>query len=661
MDSINQTATGGGGVRISDSPRRSPHVTHTVTSPVRSIHPPLLMESLNSQSELLMESLHSQADLGMRTTDFFDGQSDIPTESLHGQTDRGMRTADFFDGSSSDGEEDLTSILDREASGVEANLINRSRHSQFKRRASQPLTTPNELTATQCQSRGRSFQPEGDGYQALSPVKTTGESTRYVETPDTPSTSMSFNGSITELLPGEQGGSPPQYPRPARLSDYSRPHSMMIEPRSEPAYRSSSVMPSAAPVVNTVDQILSAHAIAHEITLQSLMKDSNMGAFGPNRERGPLMPAALSFNDPRSPGIPRKFSAPEEKQQQTPVIGRKVHVLPQPIDTTCSRPLLPHNFMRTPYPDEGTELRHKDLSYMTESVPDANKTASNAESVLTLSIRPSKSNNRRRVTLIVIPASTTTHHSSTITANPSEKTKPSTQSSSNNSPDFDDQQFFQTLQRSYAHLSGPWRFLSARSLKQIVVCGPASRAADSHYGWLLSPRSPRELAFKGLHDTFGEDKILAHYRRPAMGKSRFAFVHWAHRLAAAESRQLSMLSPLQPAERRDSGPDLVRKIEQPEGLEFVTSWSVLRLSIALGLVLVASVAAALLWILLGQSTSFANLDPSSVLESDDELMRGSGLRGAGSRVGAGLLMGISVLLVGLSSIAGWVGVSWLVV
>ena len=42
-------------------------------------------------------------------------------------------------------------------------------------------------------------------------------------------------------------------------------------------------------------------------------------------------------------------------------------------------------------------------------------------------------------------------------------------------------------------------------------------------------------------------------------------------------------------------------------------------------------------------------------------MQGSGFRGAGSRVGAGLLMGISVLLVGLSGIAGWVGVSWLVI
>ena len=424
MDPTVQT-TSGGGIRISGSPRRSPHVTHTVTSPMRSIHPPLLMESLKSHSEIPLESLHSQADLG-------------------------MRTADFFDGSSSDGEEDIAGILDREASGVEANLINRGRHSQFKRRASRPLTTPNEMAATHCESKVRSFRPEGDGYQPVSPVTKPGEGTRYVDTPDPPSTNMSFNGSITELLPGEHDSSPPQcppqYPRPARLSDSIRPHSATIEPRSEPAYRSSSVIPPA-PVANTVHQILSAHAIAHEITLQSLMRDENtldrtIDAFGTNGERGPLMPASLVFNDPRSPGIPRKFSTPEEKQQ-TPGIGKKVHVLPPPIDTTRSRPSLPQHMVRTPYPDEGSGLRHKDLSHMTEGIPVPSTPSPNAESVLTLSIRPSKPNARRRVTSIIIPASN--QHSNTAASTTGKQPH-------NRSPDFDDQLFFQDVIQAYTHL-----------------------------------------------------------------------------------------------------------------------------------------------------------------------------------------------------------------
>ena len=614
MDSVIKS-TGEGGVRISDSPRRSPYITHTVTSPVRSLHPTLHMESLNSQA-------------------------DMPTESLHSQTDLGMRTADFFDVSSSDGEEDIAGILDRDASGVEANLIDRGRHSQTKRRASRPHPVPNEPLATRCQSKGRSSQPEGDGYRRLSPVKAVPEAiSRYIDTPSTPT---SFNGSVTELLPGEHGSSPLQYPRPARLSAFARPHST-IEPRSEPAYRSSSVMPP--PVANKVDQILSAHAIAHEITLQSLMRDENTldrtkETYGPIGDRASVIPAALRFaNDPRSPGIIRKFSASED-ENPTSGTSKKVHVLPPPIDTSQPRRSLPQSLVRTPYPDG---VRRKDLSHITEGALDSNTPSPQVESVLTLSIRPSKKNSRRRVTTIVIPA--TNGFSAVCSAGSTEKEKHF------HGIEFDDKEFFQQLQKAYASLSGPWRFLSARSLDRIVVSGAASRAADSNYGWLHSPRSPRQLAFKGLQDTFGEDKILAHYYRPAMGKSRYAFVHWAHRLAAAESRQLH-------GGHVDGGGDLVHKIEQPEGLEFVLSWSVLRLSLALVLVLVASIAAVLLWIFLGPSRAFMNPDS---FDPDNTTTYNGGFRGAGERVGSGIVTGICVLLIGLSSMAGWMGVSWLVI
>ena len=573
-----------------------------------------------------MESLNSQADM--------------PMESLHSQADLGMRTADFFDASSSDGEEDIAGILDRDASGVEANLIDRGRHSQVKRRASRPQPVPNEPLVTRCQSKGRSFQPEGDGYQRLSPVKAVPEAiSRYIDTPSTPT---SFNGSVTELLPGEHGSSPPEYPRPARLSTFARPHST-IEPRSEPAYRSSSVMPP--PVANKVDQILSAHAIAHEITLQSLMRDENtldrtIETFGPMGDRASVVPASLRFaNDPRSPGTIRKFSAPED-ENPTSGTSKKVHVLPPPIDTSQPRRSLPQSLVRTPYPDGA---RRKDLSHITEGAPDPTTPSPHVESVLTLSIRPSKKNSRRRVTTIVIPA--TNGFSAVRSAGSTEKEKHF------HGIEFDDKEFFQQLQKAYASLSGPWRFLSARSLKRIVVSGAASRAADSNYGWLHSPRSPRELAFKGLQDTFGEDKIIAHYYRPAMGKSRYAFVHWAHRLAAAETRH-------SPSGRVDADGDLVHKIEQPEGLEFVLSWSILRLSLTLTLVLMASVAAVLLWILLGPSRTFMNPDS---FNPADTMIRSGGFRGAGDRVGAGVVMGICVLLIGLSSMAGWMGVSWLVI
>jgi hypothetical protein len=90
----------------------------------------------------------------------------------------------------------------------------------------------------------------------------------------------------------------------------------------------------------------------------------------------------------------------------------------------------------------------------------------------------------------------------------------------------------------------------------------------------------------------------------------------------------------------------------------VLSWSILRLSLALLFILVASVAAAFLWILLGSSTTFTNSDS---YDPGDMAIQRSGFRNAGERVGAGLVMGICVLLIGLSSMAGWMGVSWLVI
>lgn len=634
MDSTIKPTTEGG-VRISDSPRHSPHVTHTITSPVRSIHPTLHMESLNSQVEMPMESLDSQADLG-------------------------MRTADFFDGSSSDGEEDIAGTLERDASGVEANLIDRGRHSQVKRRESRPRAVPNEPQGTRGQTKGRSFQPEGDGYQRLSPVKIPEKGRMsYLDPPDTPSSS--YNGSVTELLPGEEhGSSPPTCPRPARLSGFARPQSK-TDPRSEPAYRSSSVMPPAplAPVASKVDQILSAHAIAHEITLQSLMHDENtldrtIESFASMADRGSIIAASLRFNDPRSPGTTRKFSAPDENGTQQPpatAASKRVHVLPPPIDTTQPRRSLPQNLIRTPYPEGHSGLRHKDLSHITSSVPNTPAPPANAESILTLSIRPSKPNNRRRVTTLTIPAP---NNFSIAASSPNEKRNEHPQPF--RTPDnFDDKDFFRQVQLAYSTLAGPWRHLSARTLKRIVVSGSASQAADAGYGWLAQPRSPRELAFKGLQDTFGGDKIWAQYRRPGMGKGRFAFVHWARRLAEAEGRDRSF--------REDGERDgaLVRRLEQPEGLEFVMGWSVGRILGALGLVLVATLASVLLWVLLGPAGTNMSFAPSGDEGSGPVTTPGGGFRGAGDRVGGGVAMGICVLLVGLSSIAGWMGASWLVI
>ena len=138
---------------------------------------------------------------------------------------------------------------------------------------------------------------------------------------------------------------------------------------------------------------------------------------------------------------------------------------------------------------------------------------------------------------------------------------------------------------------------------------------------------------------------MQYFRQPALGKSRYAFVHWAHRLAAAPPP----IHTPQPGEESDGlGTDTLTRIEQqPEGLEFVVCWSVGRIGLAIALVLVASIAATLLWIFLGHVTVA------------DRNVHG-GFRDAGDRVTSGVVMGICLLLLGLSSVVGWLGVSWLV-
>jgi hypothetical protein len=91
---------------------------------------------------------------------------------------------------------------------------------------------------------------------------------------------------------------------------------------------------------------------------------------------------------------------------------------------------------------------------------------------------------------------------------------------------------------------------------------------------------------------------------------------------------------------------MIRRAEQHEGLEFVVSWSVRRILLALTLVLVLSLAATLLWVFLGKNSHGDGTQ--------------AGFMGAGDRVVAGVVMGICVLLIGIFGVGGWIGVSWLV-
>ena len=563
-------------VRISGSPSRCPQITDGLTSPVRSVHPQMMQQ---------MDSINSEPDFGLRTTDFFDDTSD--DESPHA-------------GAPGTVEQDVD-LLERRRSAT---------------RKPHPASAT-ELFALQGERKRSPRQPGNEGYQRLKPSAAFKGNNRMADT-----ASSSFNGSVDELLPGAHSSIPAPFSQSSRIPSGRTPRSSAQIERSDDRH-------SAVPTIKA-NQTLGAFAIAHEITLQALMRDEDaldksLQSFAPVQSgyRQSLLPPSL---DPRSPRT-RNFSSP-------PSTNKKVHVVPPPIDTTAPRRSLPADIIRTPYPFTPDRVHRKDFGY--NPPPDTLSTPiSNPESVLTLRIRQSNPNSRARVNTLTVPASN--DFSIVRSSSVGEKERHF------KALDFDDEEFFRQLRLCYNQLSGAMRFLSARSLRRITISGPASKAADAGYGWLYQPRSPRTLAYKGLRDTFSEEKILQHYRKPDLGHARYAFVHWAHRLAAAPPIRTSQ-GNADMAEAVDA--DLVRRLEQPEGLEFVVSWSVARIVGALGIVFAISIAAALLWIFLGH-TIFAW--PSH-----------AGYHGAGDRLLAGVVMGICILLVGLSGLAGWLGVSWLV-
>ncbi|CAK3911150.1 Hypothetical predicted protein [Lecanosticta acicola] len=593
-------------IKFSNSPRRFTRITPSLGSPVRSVHP----EQERSRGH--MESIDSQADFG-------------------------HRTADFLDVDSSD---DETKILPGTA--LESTRRERSR-SPAKRKQPPPSA---QSFVSRCEPKRVSLPPDSDGYQRLDSNLNQQIPIENARRGGTPSTVTSFNGSVTELLGENEENDAPQHPRPARLpSNQTAQSTKRWTMDQEFQHRTSQSS-------DKLDQRLGVHAIAYDLLLRGLLTDEEvMRGHRPASPlasrlsgiRSSMLPPALRSHDPRSPkdhlfpngGVDR--NAPG-----TGGNGKKVQVVPPPIDTTAPQRSLPADMVRTPYPHSYDRIYRKDFDREPPSAMESPMGAT--ESVLTLSIRKSNPNSKTRVTSLTIPASNDYSAVRTNKAGGDEKCY--------RAADFDDAEFFNQLRLAYRQLSStPIRLFSARKLTRIVVSGPASRAADAGYGWLLQPRSPRILAYNGLTDTFSEEKILQHYRKPALGKSRYAFVHWAHRLAAAPPPTRPTSPPASGEEVPQPSPqsrELLHRIEQPEGLELIMSWSISRILLALTIVVVFSLAAILLWTFLGKNT------PSQMPAS-------AGFKGAGDRVGTGVLIGIVVFLIGLGMIAGWLGISWLVI
>ncbi|EME42331.1 hypothetical protein DOTSEDRAFT_81250 [Dothistroma septosporum NZE10] len=589
-------------VRHRDIPQRWTQITQSLPSPTMSIHP------VHSGMTARMESMDSQADFGHRTTDFFD--------------DRNSEDEDVLPGTA------ITSGDSRRPRS--------SSPSKLKR----PLSNTHTLVS-RCEPKRVTLPPEEELPHSGGDQRLDSNTNQPVPAAETISTITSFNGSVDELdLLPDQGHGNSQVPKAARLSSTGI---------ADPAWdHDPDQSPGSLTCSNNLQQRRELHLLAYDILLQGLYSDPEVMqrnqpiqpiASRVSGIRTSMLPQHLRLLDPRSSRghLPEPGTAGLDGTDQIHVNGKRVHVVPPPIDTSTQR-ALPADLVRTPYPHTHDRILRKHFGHEQEP-PSALVTPVGAsESILTLSIRRVNLHSKLRVTSIKIPA--VNDYTVVGDVRASEKQKEFKYTS------FDDTEFFWQVRDAYKALAGAGRFFSARSLRRIAVSGRASCAAETGYGWLHQSRSPRVLAYKGLTDTFSEEKILQLYRKPLLGKSHFAFVHWAHRLSASQNPTHMPIDDETPESGESS---LVRSIEQPEGIEFIVSWSVKRILLAALLVILLSIAAALLWIFLGKSSSPYVFRSAS-----------AGFRNSGDRVGTGILIGILIFLIGMGALIGWLGVSWLV-
>lgn len=244
--------------------------------------------------------------------------------------------------------------------------------------------------------------------------------------------------------------------------------------------------------------------------------------------------------------------------------------------------------------------------------------------------------------------------------------------------EFDDAALFRQLRHAYqkellgtSRVSRWWcRWASARVLQRIVIVTiDEPGGLPWHMDWAQrpgGPHSPRFLARKGLSDTFGEENLLRHFWSPAMGRARYTWVHWAHRVA----RDLDeVYEDEQAASQSNARHRNLAAV--PGGLEFIEGWSVVRILIAVGFVTALSVAVVVLWVFCGTSVRGVAFDITTTSRemlwrklAEDSHGRydvtSSDLGSMATRVQTGLVLGLLVLLFGWMGVVSWALVSWLV-
>lgn len=208
---------------------------------------------------------------------------------------------------------------------------------------------------------------------------------------------------------------------------------------------------------------------------------------------------------------------------------------------------------------------------------------------------------------------------------------PGSNSSTDPQREFDDERLFKLIRAEYGRMRGTTyhtiaNLFRARDVRDVgfLSFSKASQLLKSDRG------SQRRKTFPvSGDDGFAESEMLALYRSPKLGREEYAWVDWIGR---------------RPENNGVMGSEKI-------ALELVEGWCVRKIGMALVAVLLASVLSALLWTFLG-----AGGCTLCFLRNETQ----TGFRNAGGRLETGLMLGLLVLLLGWTTVGGWVFLSWLV-
>lgn len=334
------------------------------------------------------------------------------------------------------------------------------------------------------------------------------------------------------------------------------------------------------------------------------------GAFGSWQNPVPNFVNGLRSH-PVQPPIPEKSSK------------RKVSFpLPPLVDVKPEHRFLRQSIVSTPYPPESPI--NKEGGEQASSSGQAPLENAEPKTVLTL-VLYSHGNRAPRIKKIVIP------DPQELNLADSDEKRP--QYKATLKIDFDDEKLFKLIRTHYAGMRGSFRTIasarSACSLKLVsytALSQLAARRAGPVFRWTLM----------GRDGAFAEQQLLDLYKKPRLGRGKHDWTEWIKTHSSKSTDKFS-------------------KDQEYLALDISEGWCLSKIGLAVATVLVLSLAATLLWTFRGSKVTLESVVGEKGAFKEAEVQ----LRGrAGDRLGAGVALGMLLLMFGWTGIGGWILLSW---